>query len=105
MPYGFVLLVATVVLAVRHVRSTYASNRSKCLVGGLTAVSILAIYLWPSFLPLAALVPLISLFLQLAVCFYLIFHHAAWGPDDEFANVSRTLARPDVSEKSSVEDH
>ena len=88
MPYGYVLLVATIALAVRHIRSTYASNHSKRLVGGLAAVSVLAPYLGPGF------VALVALFLQFAVCLYVIFHQAAWCPDDEHAQPSRT-AHPD----------
>ena len=83
MPYDYALLAATVVLAVRHVRSTYASDRSKRLVGGLATVSLLAPYTWPSFLPLVALVLLVSSCLQFAVCFYLIFYQATWCPDDQ----------------------
>jgi hypothetical protein len=76
MPYGYVLLVATVILAVRHVRSTYASGRSKGLVGSLAAFAILAPYLWPGFL-----VVLASPVLQLALGFYVVFHQAVWSPD------------------------
>jgi hypothetical protein len=54
MPYGYVLLVATVVLVGRHVRSAYASARSKCFIG-CAAVSILAFSLWPRFLTLVLL--------------------------------------------------
>ena len=84
-PYGFVLLAGTIVLAVRHVRANYASNLSKRLVGGLAAVSVLAPYIGPGFLAL------IALFLQFAVCLYVIFHQAAWGPEDEHAKASRNV--------------
>src|SRR5262245_18422068 len=97
MPYGYVLLVATVVLAVRHVRSTHASRRSKRPLGGLAAVSVLAPYLWLNFLPLVALVPLVCVFLQFAVCFYVLFHQAAWCPEDEHARASGTIHRMNAS--------
>ncbi len=94
LPYGYVVLVATVILAIRHVRSAFASNRSKCLVGGLAAVSIVALFFGPSFLPLAAL------FLQFAVCIYVIFHQVIWRPEDEHAKASRTLHQTSPSEKA-----
>jgi hypothetical protein len=84
-PYGYVLLVGTIVLAIRHIRSGYASNLSKRLVGGLAAVSVLALYMGPGFLALVALV------LQLAVCLYVIFQQAARGPDEDHAKASRTV--------------
>jgi hypothetical protein len=99
MPYEIIILAATVILAVRHACSAYASNRSKCLVVGLAAVSLLAPYFWPSFLPLAALFPLVTMVLQFAVCFYVIFHQTVWGQEDELASLSRTLSRKDPSEK------
>jgi hypothetical protein len=105
MPYGYILLAVTVVLAVRHVRSTYASSRSKCIVAGLAAASLLAPYFWPSFLPLAAVVPLGSMVLQLAVCFYIIFHQTVWRPDDDLAKMSRTPLQKDPSEVPGVDDH
>jgi hypothetical protein len=104
MPYGYVLLVATVVLAVRHVRSTYASSRSKRLVGGLAAFSILAPYLWPGFLPLVGWVVLACPFLQLAIGFYIIFHQAVWCPDAEHAKVAQAPHQTNPSGKSSVAD-
>jgi hypothetical protein len=105
MPYGYVLLAATLVLTIRHVRSAHASNRSKGLVGGLAVVSVLAPYLWPSFFPFLAFVALVCLLLQFAVCFYVIFHQAVWCPDDEHTRASRTLPPTSPSEKASAEDH
>jgi hypothetical protein len=85
MPYGYVLLAATVVIAIRHVRSSYASNVSKALVAGFAAFSVSGPFAWPRFLPGDPFVPLFCLFLQFAVCFYVIIHRAAWRPDDERA--------------------
>jgi hypothetical protein len=104
MPYGYLLLIATVVLAVRHVRAAYASSRSQYLVGSVAAVSVLAPYLWPRFLPLAALVPLVSLCLQFAVCFYVIFYQVAWGSGDEGAKLSQTLSRTQETAGPRAED-
>ena len=81
MPYGYLILIATAVLAFRHFRSTYASGRSKYLVGGLAAFSVLAPYLWPRFFPLAGWVDLVSMFLQGAICLYVIFCQTVY--DDE----------------------
>lgn len=75
MPYGVILLVVTVVLAVRHVRSIGPSLRSKRFVGGVAAFAVLAPYLWPLFLPLAGVIVILCLFLQLALSLYLVFHH------------------------------
>jgi len=95
MPYGILILVATAVLALRHVRSTYASIRSKCLVGGVAAFSVLAPYLWPRFFPLAGWVGLVSMFLQVAICFYVVFYQAVY--DDESG---RALHETESSGKS-----
>jgi hypothetical protein len=81
MPYGFVLVIATAVLAVRHVRSTHASARSKRLVAGLAALSVLAPYVWPGSFPLAGVVGLACPVLQFAIGFYVVFHEAVWRPD------------------------
>jgi hypothetical protein len=54
------------------------------VVGGLAAVSLLAPYIGPGF------VAILPLFLQLAVGLYVIFHQAAWGPDEDDALASRT---------------
>lgn len=81
MPYGYVLLVATVVLALRHVRSTCASSRSKGVVGGLAAFTVLGPYLWPGFVPGGWLVSLACFALQLPLGFYVVFHQAVWSPD------------------------
>jgi len=99
MPYGLLILIATVVLVVRHVRATFASSRSKYLVGGLAAFTVLAPYLWPRFLPLAGWVALISMWLQLAICFYVIFHQVVH--DDES---DRSLRQPASSGKSNWGD-
>jgi hypothetical protein len=95
MPYGFVLVIAVLVLAVRHIRSTYASSRSKLLVAGLTAFGVLAPYLWSGFLPFAGLVSLTCPVIQLAVGFYLAFHEAVWRPDAE------NVQRPSIHQKKS----
>jgi hypothetical protein len=97
MPYGYLILIATGVLAVRHIRSTCASSRSKYLVGGLAAFTVLAPYLWPRFLPLAGWVSMVSMYLQLAICFYIIFHQAVY--DDES---DRALRQPASSRKSKM---
>lgn len=99
MPYGYLILVATAVLAVRHVRSTYASIRSKRLVGGLAAFSILAPYLWLRFLPLVGLVVFLCMWLPMAICVYVIFHQAVY--DDESGRVLHQTAS---SGKSNVAD-
>jgi hypothetical protein len=97
MPYGYLILVATVVLAIRHVRSTYASSRSKCLVAGLAAFSVLAPYLWPTFLPLAGWVISVSMFLPWAICVYVIFHQAVYDHEER-----KSLLQADSPEKASV---
>jgi hypothetical protein len=74
MPYGIIFLVATVVLAVRYVRSSGPSDRSKHLVGSLAAFAVLAPYLWPRFLPLAGVVALMCLFLQFSLSLCLVLH-------------------------------
>jgi hypothetical protein len=104
MLYGYVVLVVTAVLAVRHARAPYASRRSKRMVGGLAAASVLAPYLWPSFLPSGAWVPLASLSLQFGVCFYVLFHQAAWRPEAAHRKSCGTLHPIDPSERSIGED-
>ena len=104
MPYGYVVLIATAVLALRHARAAYASKRSKRLVGGLAVGSVLAPYLWPSFLSLGALVPLACSVAQFAVCFYVLFHQAAWSLEDEHRKPDRSLRPIHPSEKPSGED-
>ena len=99
MPYGYLILIATAVLAFRHVRSTYATPRSKRLVVGVAAFSALAPYLWPRFFPLAGWVDLVSMFLQGAICVYVIFYQTVY--DDE---PGKTLHQKDSSGKSSVAD-
>jgi hypothetical protein len=91
MPYGYLILVTTAILAVRHVRSDYASKRSKCLVGGVAAITILAPYL-PNFLPLVGLLVLVSMYLQMALCGYVIFHQAIY--DDEASKALHQKASP-----------
>jgi hypothetical protein len=81
--YLYVILILTIVLAIRHVRSTYASTRSKRLVGGLAAFSVLAPSLWPSFLPLFWLIYQIAVALRWVICFYVIFHQVVWSPEDK----------------------
>jgi len=91
MPYGAVATAFLVVFVIRHVRSTYASNRSKCLVGGLAAFTILAPYLWPRSFPLVgSYVGMLSFPLQVVIAVYLTFHEAIWRPDDNHAEASRT---------------
>jgi len=78
--YLYVLLIVTVVLTVRHLRSDRASSRSKRLAGGLTTFAILAPFLWPAFLPLRGFVPWGALVLQFAISGYIAFHQAIWPP-------------------------
>jgi hypothetical protein len=101
---GPLLVVVTVVLALRHVCCTYASDRSKCLVGGLVAASVLAPYLWPSFLPSVILFILASPFLQIAIGVYVIFHQTIWCPEEERPKASRMLQRANPSDNSGVAD-
>jgi hypothetical protein len=101
MPYHYVVLVATVVLALRHARSSHASRRSKGLVGGLAAFAVLAPGLWPSFLPGAALVLLACPLLQWATCIYVILHQTVWTTDDQSGSVARPLRRADSADESS----
>jgi len=99
MPYGYVVLSATVLLAVRHVRSNDASRRSKYIVVTLAAASVLAPYLWPSSLPLAGLVTLGCMLLQFALCFYVLFHQVIWPPDEEQSMGPLPLERTFPSER------
>jgi hypothetical protein len=74
MPYWIVVLGATIVLGYRHVRSPHASVRSKRIVGGLTAATIVAPWLWP--LAALAVLPI-----QFLICLYVIFHRVVKTPD------------------------
>jgi hypothetical protein len=103
MPYEYVLVVVTVVLVVRHLRSDYASGRSKRLVGVSAAVCLLAPRVWPAFLPSLAPVALASLVLQFLVCFYIVFYQAAWRPDAGRAKANRTPRWAIAPEEASVE--
>ena len=71
---------AVAVLAVRHVRSDFASPPSKRFVGGLTAFAVLAPHLWPAFLPLRNFVVWTALPLQFVVSFYIAFYQIIWSP-------------------------
>jgi hypothetical protein len=102
MPYQYVVLIATVVLALRHVRSADASRRSKGLVGGLAAFAVLAPGLWPSFFPGTALVLLVCPLLQWATCFYVILHQTIWPAGGQSGSVARPLRRADSADQSSV---
>jgi hypothetical protein len=73
-PYWIVVLGATIVLGYRHVRSPHASVRSKWIVGGLTAATIVTPWLWP-------LSALVALPLQFLICLYVIFHRVVTMPD------------------------
>jgi hypothetical protein len=72
--YHYAILFAVAVLVVRHIRSASASTRSKRIVGGLAAFSLLAPYLWPSFLPLAGQVGPATMWLPVALGVYVVFH-------------------------------
>lgn len=98
--YSYVILLLTIVLTLRHVRSTYASARSKRLVGGLAAFSVLAPSLWPSFLHLFWLVDRVAVALRWGICFYVIFHQVVWSPEDEHIKASRTSQQINPSRKS-----
>jgi hypothetical protein len=81
MPYGTVILGACIVLAVRHVLSRYSSRSSKYVVGVVTAVTLLAAYAWPPFLPFRNTILSASLWLWLAICLYAILHQIVFSPE------------------------
>ena len=63
-PYGIVLLVATGVLAFRHVRTDRASPRSRWVVGCIAFLSVIVSASWP----------LTAAVVQLSICVYVIIH-------------------------------
>ena len=75
LPYSLIPLIAVVVLTIQHVRSRHASVRSKCVVVGLAAGSVLIARVWP------VSVIVVVLF-QLALCGYVILHQMVMSVDD-----------------------
>src|SRR5262249_15693232 len=69
LPYWILATIAVVLLTFRHVRSTGASTRSKQAVVGLTASSVLLLFVWPG--------ALILVLLQLATGAYIVLHQTA----------------------------
>jgi uncharacterized membrane protein YccC len=69
LPYWILATIAVVLLTFRHVRSTDASKRSKQAVVGLTASSVVLLYVWPSALGLVLL--------QVAIGAYVVLHQTA----------------------------
>jgi hypothetical protein len=77
LPYRILATVAVVLLTFRHVRSTGASKRSKQAVVGLTASSILLLFLWPDAIVFVVL-------LQVAIGAYVVLHQTATSALNEF---------------------
>jgi hypothetical protein len=74
-PYALIPLIAVVGLTIQHVRARHATVRSKCIVVGLAAVSVLFVWVWP--------IPTIVVVLfQLAICGYVILHQMVMSADD-----------------------
>ena len=82
MPYLLVAQVALAWLLVQYVRSANASSRGKYILCGITIVSFLALWLWPTmFIP--------AVLLQLALGVYLAFHRLVVRPDPSSSLVRR----------------
>ena len=89
MPYGYLIMAAVVVLALRHIRSAYATPRSKTLVGGLATFSILAPFLLPRLLPNLAILLVVCEFLPMVIAIYIAFYDAVNAPFDELGKAPR----------------